>query len=216
MREYECLYILHPKLVEEEINNAATQFGQVVTDNQGELLLTNLWGKRRLAYEINHVREGSYVLMRFNAETEAVEELDRLMKYSENVLRHIIVRAEDLDPAVTNSVPEQLPEPGTEDQEGPRRRYSEGGGRYGSRGDYGARQQSAEASASDEALEEVPVDAETGDQPTTETVGEVAVDAPTEEVAAPAEAEPASDTPAESAAPAESAEDSSENKEGQD
>lgn len=127
MREYECLYILIPDLAPEDTEPLIERFGQVITDSGGEVLSTNPWGKRRLAYEIDRWKEGFYVQVRFNGEEITCKELDRAMRFSESALRHLIVRAEDLDPADT-AIPEQLPEPGTddwEDRRGYRRRRDE-------------------------------------------------------------------------------------------
>lgn len=117
LREYECLYIVHPQVADEQLEELTGRFQSVLSDNGAELLSANPWGKRRLAYEIDRVREGIYIQLRFNSEPTAVDELDRALKFSEHVIRHLVVRAEDLDPAATNLVPEELPERGPEDFE---------------------------------------------------------------------------------------------------
>ncbi len=121
MREYECLYILTPQLDDEQIEPLTEKIRQVITDNSGEVLSVNLWGKRRLAYEINHVREGIYVQLRFNGEVVTPNELDRALRFSEHVMRHLIVRADELDPESTDTSPEQVPEHSARDEYVPRR-----------------------------------------------------------------------------------------------
>ena len=66
----------------------------MVTDNGGEIIAAGRWDKRRLAYEIKGVREGGYVLMYFTAEASLPQELDRIFRISDEVLRHIIIRTE--------------------------------------------------------------------------------------------------------------------------
>ncbi|MCC6485840.1 MAG: 30S ribosomal protein S6 [Armatimonadetes bacterium] len=122
MREYECLYIVHPQVADEQIDDLSARFQSVLNENGAELLSTNLWGRRRLAYEIDRVREGVYIQVRFNSEPEAVNELDRALKFSEHIIRHLIVRAEDLDPTATDTVPEELPERGPDDYDDRRSR----------------------------------------------------------------------------------------------
>jgi small subunit ribosomal protein S6 len=63
--------------------------GGGVVDNVDE------WGKRRLAYEINKINEGFYVLVNFSSNSELPKELDRVFRISDNVIRHLIIRLED-------------------------------------------------------------------------------------------------------------------------
>ncbi|MEW5762418.1 MAG: 30S ribosomal protein S6 [Bacillota bacterium] len=92
MRSYETMYILHPELEEEKTASLVERFAQIVSGDGGEILKVEKWGKRRLAYEIAHVREGYYVVMKFKAPPETAHELDRVFKITDGVLRHIIVR----------------------------------------------------------------------------------------------------------------------------
>lgn len=59
-----------------------------------EVTKLDKWGKRRLAYEINKIKEGIYILMQFKAEAAAAAELDRLMKINDDIIRHMITRDE--------------------------------------------------------------------------------------------------------------------------
>jgi small subunit ribosomal protein S6 len=70
------------------------KFKAVVNDNSGEVTKIDLMGKRRLAYEIQKLREGQYVLMYFNGTNNAVSELNRVIGITDDVIRHIIVRHE--------------------------------------------------------------------------------------------------------------------------
>lgn len=95
MRKYEVMYILVPNLDEEGVAAAITRTDELIKSQEAELVSTDKWGKRRLAYEINDYREGFYVLTKFNATVAAKEEIDRKMKLDEEIVRHMIIRLED-------------------------------------------------------------------------------------------------------------------------
>ena len=88
MNAYEVMYIVKP--VEDEACEAVVaKFEKLITANVEK---TDRWGKRRLAYEIQDLNEGIYVLVTFQADAAAVKELDRVMKITDEVLRHMIIR----------------------------------------------------------------------------------------------------------------------------
>lgn len=97
VRHYEAMYIVDPAVPDEEIEPIIQRFAQVVTDMGGNVTEAGLWeqGRRPLVYPIKGRREGTYVLMQFEAGQEVPAELDRLLRISDSILRHIIVR---LDP----------------------------------------------------------------------------------------------------------------------
>lgn len=95
MRAYEVLYIIRPDLDDETLATNVDKFAEVVTNNGGAELSVDKWGKRRLAYEINDFKDGTYILMNFNGEARTVQELERVMKISDNVLRFLTTRKED-------------------------------------------------------------------------------------------------------------------------
>ena len=90
---YEALYILDPALGEEEITALVEKFNGVVEAN-GTVSEIDQWGKRRLAYPINDLNEGYYVLMTCEAKPELPAEIDRVMKITENVMRSLITAVE--------------------------------------------------------------------------------------------------------------------------
>ena len=89
MRAYENLFIIRPDLDDETVAGLVDKLSDVVTNNGGADLSVDKWGKRRLAYEIEDYREGIYVLMSFNGEARTAQELERIMKISDNVLRFL-------------------------------------------------------------------------------------------------------------------------------
>lgn len=95
MRKYEVMYIQRPELEEEKRKSNVERFNAIITDRGGEIVKLNEMGKRRLAYEIDKNRDGYYVLTNFQANPEAVNELERIMKISDDVIRYLIVREDE-------------------------------------------------------------------------------------------------------------------------
>ena len=94
MKAYEIMYIVKPVEVE-EFEAVVSKFNKLITDNGGKVEKTDRWGKKRLAYEIQDLNEGLYVLVTFTAEPACVKKLDRVMKITDDILRHMIVRKGD-------------------------------------------------------------------------------------------------------------------------
>ena len=91
--KYEILYIINPTLDEEGIKAIVEKFNAMV-EAEGTLTSIEEWGKRRLAYPINDLNEGYYVLMTCEAKPELPAEIDRVMKITENVMRSLITAVE--------------------------------------------------------------------------------------------------------------------------
>jgi len=89
------MYIIRPDLEEEAIAAEVDRFAAVVTNNGGSEPTVEKWGKRRLAYEIDHFREGYYVVMNFQSEPHVSQELERMMRISDSVIRYLTVRKDD-------------------------------------------------------------------------------------------------------------------------
>ena len=92
MRDYEVLYIVRADLDDEKVQDAVKRVNTLIERSGGSVERTNLWGKRKLAYEVKHQKEGSYVLQDFQFEPNRVPELEAALKITEEVLRHLIVR----------------------------------------------------------------------------------------------------------------------------
>ena len=76
MNSYEVLYIITPELDEEANHAVIEKFKAIVADNGAEVVAVDEWGKRKLAYEIDYKKEGTYVLMSFNSNPDFPRELD--------------------------------------------------------------------------------------------------------------------------------------------
>ena len=91
--KYEALYIINAQLGEEETKALVEKFKAMV-EAEGALIAIDEWGKRRLAYPIEDLTEGYYVLMTFEAKPELPAELDRVMKITEGIVRCLITTVE--------------------------------------------------------------------------------------------------------------------------
>jgi small subunit ribosomal protein S6 len=89
-RDYELALILNPEVNEEETRAFLDRVEQIVTTNDGQVVKVNQWGRRRLAYPIERQRDGLYTFIDMILTPEAVSELDRTLKVSEVVLRHMV------------------------------------------------------------------------------------------------------------------------------
>ncbi|TNC27234.1 30S ribosomal protein S6 [Amycolatopsis alkalitolerans] len=91
-RHYEVMVILDPTLDERNVGPMLDTFLNVIRTSGGSVEKVDVWGRRRLAYEIKKHAEGIYALLDVNAEPDAVKELDRQLSLQENVLRTKVVR----------------------------------------------------------------------------------------------------------------------------
>ena len=92
MRDYEVLYIVRADLDDDKVQDAVKRVNTLIERSGGTPERTNLWGKRKLAYEVKHQKEGSYVLQDFQLDPNRVPELEASLKITEEVLRHLVVR----------------------------------------------------------------------------------------------------------------------------
>jgi len=108
LRDYEVLYIVRADYDDEKVQDAVKRVNTLIERSGGTPERTNLWGKRKLAYEVKHQKEGSYVLQDFQLDPERVPELEAGLKITEEVLRHLIVRRPEM------VVPTPVPPPPAE------------------------------------------------------------------------------------------------------
>ena len=93
-RQYELVYILPPDTTEQQVTELHDQLEAVVSRMSGQIEKTENWGRRKLAYEIGHNKEGVYVLEVINGSGELMKELDRRLRVMDQVVRHIVVRVD--------------------------------------------------------------------------------------------------------------------------
>jgi len=94
-RQYELVYIMSPDATEQEVTDLHAQLESIITRYQGELVKTENWGRRKLAFRIGKHREGTYVLEVFKGTGELTKELDRRLKVIDSVIRHLCVRVDE-------------------------------------------------------------------------------------------------------------------------
>ena len=99
MDVYEVMFIIIPELDEEQVENTISRFRTVIERTGGEPRDVNHWGRRKLAYEIDHRTDGYYVIMEFTAGERTLVELKRILRVSDDVLRHMVMK---LPPAYAN------------------------------------------------------------------------------------------------------------------
>ena len=94
-RQYELVYIVSPAATDETVAGLHAQVEAIVSRFGGRIDKTDNWGRRKLAYEINHCKEGTYVLELLMGTGEMVTELERRLRVSDDVLRHLVVRVDE-------------------------------------------------------------------------------------------------------------------------
>ena len=94
-RQYELVYIVSPEASEQAVAELHTQVEQIVERFTGTLDKTENWGKRKLAYEIGHAREGTYVIETITGSGEMMKEIDRRFRVTDTIIRHLTVRVDD-------------------------------------------------------------------------------------------------------------------------
>ena len=94
-RQYELVYILPPDSTEQQVSELHTQIEGAVSKMNGAIEKTENWGRRKLAYEIGHNKEGVYVLDVINGSGDLMKELDRRLRTMDQVIRHMVVRVDE-------------------------------------------------------------------------------------------------------------------------
>jgi len=95
MRKYEIIFIAHPDLDEENLNNIVEKVKGWIADDKGEVVSVDNWGKKRMAYRIRKQRDGQYVLITANMEPAAVKNLSQNMRFVESIMRSMITLVDE-------------------------------------------------------------------------------------------------------------------------
>ena len=94
MRNYEVVVIVHPDLDESAFEEVVEQVKGWITEDGGSITKVDVWGKRRMAYEIRKQREGQYVLIHAEMQPESQAELERNLRLQEPIMRFLVTRVE--------------------------------------------------------------------------------------------------------------------------
>jgi len=95
MRSYELMYILQPTLSAEEQTALVDRFSELISSMGGSVEKTDRWERRQLQYALKDFREGYYIVVDFQGDPTLINEIDRQMKLTEPILRHMIIRREE-------------------------------------------------------------------------------------------------------------------------
>ena len=93
--QYELMVIINPEIDERQVPTTLDKFLAVITNDGGSIDSVDVWGKRRLAYEIQKKNEGIYAVVNFTSTSDAAQELDRQLKLNEQIMRTKVLRAEE-------------------------------------------------------------------------------------------------------------------------
>jgi small subunit ribosomal protein S6 len=94
-RKYELVYVVSPDATDDQVTDLHNQVDAIVQRMGGQLEKTDNWGRRKLAYEIGRHKEGTYVLEVINGSGELMKEIDRRLKVTDLIIRHLVVRVDE-------------------------------------------------------------------------------------------------------------------------
>jgi len=94
MRRYELMLVLRPDTDDDRVQQILDRTTRGIAATEGQIVKVSPWGRRRLAYPISGLREGSYFIVVFDAPSESIDELERSLNITEEVMRHLITRIE--------------------------------------------------------------------------------------------------------------------------
>lgn len=99
MRHYETIFIASPTLTDEQSDELVKQFEGIIAEQGGELLKTDKWGRKKLAYEVQKFSEGYYTLFEMNAGPNLIAELERRFRNHDSVIKYLSVRMDEAEKA---------------------------------------------------------------------------------------------------------------------
>jgi small subunit ribosomal protein S6 len=94
LNQYELVYVIQPELDSDETKAVDERVTQAITNNNGEVVGSEIWGQRKLAYPIQKYFEGYYILHNVQMPPAAVAEVERVMRLNENIIRFLVVRTD--------------------------------------------------------------------------------------------------------------------------
>lgn len=97
MALYECVFLTRPDLSQAQVEALAEQYAEVIRENDGEVTKTEFWGLRNLAYRVNKNRKAHYIMLNIAGSSAGVDEVERRMRLSEDVMRFLTVRVDALE-----------------------------------------------------------------------------------------------------------------------
>ena len=105
MRRYELMLLFRPDLEDDKLQSAVEKVTRAIVNAGGTLTKVSPWGKRRMAYDIQHFREASYFLLHFDIAPSAIRDIERGLLISEEILRHLVTVLVDHGTSVDDEIP---------------------------------------------------------------------------------------------------------------
>lgn len=93
MKEYEMIFIVKP-IEKKQFEKVIQKTENIITDNGGDIKVTERWGKKSIAYPINGFNEGLFIFIVFQAETQTIKNLEKVINHTDEVIQHMIIRRE--------------------------------------------------------------------------------------------------------------------------
>lgn len=103
MRRYETIFIASPTLTDEQSDELVKHFEGIIAEQGGELLKTDKWGRKKLAYEIQKFSEGYYTLFEMNAGPDLIHELERRFRNHDAVIKYLSIRMDEAEKAAAHT-----------------------------------------------------------------------------------------------------------------
>ena len=94
-RIYEVVYIINPEVGDDEVMRLNEAVQKIITSQGGSITKTEIMGRRQLAYEINHKKDGTYVLLEVEGSGAEIAELERRMRVNDQILRYMTIRVDE-------------------------------------------------------------------------------------------------------------------------
>ena len=94
-RTYEVVFIVDPGVGDDEVMRLSETVQKIITSQGGQIVKTEMMGRRQLAYEINHKREGTYILLEIGGSGAEIAELERRMRVNDQILRYMTIRVDE-------------------------------------------------------------------------------------------------------------------------
>ena len=94
-RSYEVVFIVNPEVGDDEVMRLSETVQKIITSQGGQIVKTEMMGRRQLAYEINHRREGTYILLEIEGSGAEIAELERRMRVNDQILRYMTIRVDE-------------------------------------------------------------------------------------------------------------------------
>ena len=96
MSYYEHVFITRPEVAPQQVENVVEDIKKIVSNEGGKTVYTEYWGLRKLAYKINKSEKGHYSLLRIDSSNNAIEEIERVQKLNEDILRYITIKTKEI------------------------------------------------------------------------------------------------------------------------